>query len=80
MYKEHGMLFYYASNIVLLRMLTKYNVPLKDLAKVLEFDCLHPEHTIDDWKEIPFLRQIFKSINNINQYRTEAYNLQGKLP
>lgn len=79
-YKEHGMLFYYASNIVLLRMLTKYNVPLKDLAKVLEFDCLHPEHTIDDWKEIPFLRQIFKSINNINQYRTEAYNLQGKLP
>lgn len=79
-YKEHGLTFYFPSNLVLLRMLTKYNVPLKDLAKVLEFDCLHPEHTIDDWKEIPFLRKIFKFINNINQFRTEGYNRKGKLP
>ena len=47
-YKEHGLLFYYPSNLVLLRMLTKYNIPLKDLAKVLEFDCLHPKLTIND--------------------------------
>lgn len=79
-YKEHGLMFYYPSNIVLLRMLTKYNVPLKDLAKVLEFDCLNPVHTINDWTEVPFLRRIFKSINNINQFRTEAYNHKGKLP
>lgn len=78
-YKEHGLLFFFPSNLVLLRMLTKYNVPLKDLAKVLEFDCLHPEHTINDWNEIPFLRHIFKSINNINQYRTEGYARKGKL-
>lgn len=79
-YKEHGLMFYFPSNLVLLRMLTKYNVPLKDLAKVLEFDCLHPEHTINDWKEIPFLQKIFKYINNINQFRTEGYNRKGKLP
>lgn len=79
-YKEHGLLFYYPSNMVLLRMLTKYNVPLKDLAKVLEFDCLNPEHTINDWNQVPFLKQIFKLINNINQFRTEAYQRKGKLP
>ena len=79
-YKEHGLMFYFPSNLVLLRMLTKYNVPLKDLAKVLEFDCLHPEHTINDWKEIPFLQKIFKYINNINQFRTEGYNRKDKLP
>ena len=79
MYKEHGLTFYFPSNLVLLRMLTKYNVPLKDLAKVLEFDCLHPQHTINDWTEIPFLQKIFKYINNINQFRTEGYNRKGKL-
>lgn len=79
-YKEHNLLFYYSSNLVLLRMLTKYNIPLHDLGKVLEFDCLHPEHTINDWNLIPFLRQIFKLINNINQFRTEAYQRKGKLP
>lgn len=79
-YKEHGLLFYYPSNMVLLRMLTKYNVPLKDLAKVLEFDCLNPEHTINDWNLVPFLKQIFKLINNINQFRTEAYQRKGRLP
>ena len=79
-YKEHGLLFYYPSNMVLLRMLTKYNVPLKDLAKVLEFDCLNPEHTINDWNQVPFLKQIFKLINNINQFRTEAYQRKDKLP
>ena len=79
-YKEHGLLFYYPSNMVLLRMLTKYNVPLKDLAKVLEFDCLNPEHTINDWNQVPFLKQIFKLINNINQFRTEAYQRKGRLP
>ena len=61
-------------------MLTKYNVPLKDLAKVLEFDCLHPKLTIHDHDKIPFLRKIFKFINNINQFRTEAYNRKGRLP
>lgn len=79
-YKEHGLLFYYPSNMVLLRMLTKYNVPLKDLAKVLEFDCLNPEHTINDWNKVPFLKQIFKLINNINQFRTESYQRKDKLP
>jgi len=79
-YKEHGLTFYFPSNLVLLRMLTKYNVPLKDLAKVLEFDCLHPEHTIHDHTEIPFLNKIFKYINNINQFRTEAYQRKGRLP
>lgn len=79
-YKEHGLLFYYPSNMVLLRMLTKYNVPLKDLAKVLEFDCLNPEHTINDWDKVPFLKQIFKLINNINQFRTESYQRKDKLP
>lgn len=78
-YKEHGLMFYFPSNLVLLRMLTKYNVPLSDLAKVLEFDCLHPEHTINDWTMIPFLKQIFKYINNINQFRTEGYTRKGKL-
>lgn len=78
-YKEHGLTFYFPSNLVLLRMLTKYNVPLKDLAKVLEFDCLHPQHTINDWTEIPFLVKVFKYINNINQFRTEGYNRKGKL-
>lgn len=79
-YKEHDLLFYFPSNMVLLRMLTKYNVPLKDLAKVLEFDCLHPEHTIDDHTEIPFLNKIFTSMERINQFRTEAYQRKGKLP
>lgn len=79
-YKEHGLMFYFPSNVVLLRMLTKYNVPLKDLAKVLEFDCLHPEHTIDDHTEIPFLNKIFTSIERINQFRTETYQRKGKLP
>lgn len=79
-YKEHGLLFYYPSNMVLLRMLTKYNVPLKDLAKVLEFDCLNPEHTINDWNKVPFLKQVFKLINNINQFRTESYQRKDKLP
>ena len=79
-YKEHGLLFYYPSNLVLLRMLTKYNVPLKDLAKVLEFDCLNPKLTIQDHTKIPFLNRIFKYINNINQFRTESYNRKGKLP
>lgn len=79
-YKEHGLLFYYSSNLVLLRMLTKYNVPLKDLAKVLEFDCLNPKLTIQDHTKIPFLNRIFKYINNINQFRTESYNRKGKLP
>lgn len=79
-YKEHGLMFYFPSNMVLLRMLTKYNVPLKDLAKVLEFDCLHPEHTIDDHTEIPFLNKIFTSMERINQFRTEAYQRKGKLP
>ena len=79
-YKEHGLLFYFPSNMVLLRMLTKYNVPLKDLAKVLEFDCLNPEHTINDWNKVPFLKQIFKLINNINQFRTETYQRKDKLP
>lgn len=79
-YKEHGLLFYFPSNLVLLRMLTKYNVPLKELAKVLEFNCLKPEHTIDDWNKVPFLKQIFKLVNNINQFRTEAYQRKGKLP
>lgn len=79
-YKEHGLLFYYPSNMVLLRMLTKYNVPLKDLAKVLEFDCLNPEHTINDWNQVPFLKHIFKLINNINQFRTESYQRKDKLP
>lgn len=79
-YKEHGLLFYYPSNLVLLRMLTKYNVPLKDLAKVLEFDCLNPKLTIKDHIKIPFLNRIFKYINNINQFRTESYNRKGKLP
>lgn len=78
-YKEHGLLFYFPSNLVLLRMLTKYNVPLKDLAKVLEFNCLHPEHTINDWTEIPFLVKIFKYINNINDFRTQGYTRKGKL-
>ena len=73
-YKEHGLMFYFPSNMVLLRLLTKYNVPLKDLAKVLEFDCLKPEHTIDEHYRIPFLQKIFRHINNINQFRTEAYN------
>ena len=79
-YKEHGLMFYFPSNMVLLRMLTKYNVPLKDLAKVLERDCLNPEHTIEDHTEIPFLDKIFKYMNNINQFRTEAYQRKGKLP
>lgn len=79
-YKEHGLMFYFPSNMVLLRMLTKYNVPLKDLAKVLEFDCLHPEHTINDHTEIPFLNKIFTSMERINQFRTEAYQRKGKLP
>lgn len=79
-YKEHGLLFYYPSNLVLLRMLTKYNVPFKDLAKVLEFDCLNPKLTIQDHIKIPFLNRIFKYINNINQFRTESYNRKGKLP
>lgn len=79
-YKEHGLLFYFPSNLVLLRMLTKYNVPLKELASVLEFNCLKPEHTIDDWNKVPFLKQIFKLVNNINQFRTEAYQRKGKLP
>lgn len=79
-YKEHGLMFYFPSNMILLRMLTKYNVPLKDLAKVLEFDCLHPEHTIDDHTEIPFLNKIFTSMERINQFRTEAYQRKGKLP
>lgn len=79
-YKEHGLMFYFPSNMVLLRMLTKYNVPLKDLAKVLEFDCLHPEHAIDDHTEIPFLNKIFTSMERINQFRTEAYQRKGKLP
>lgn len=79
-YREHGLMFYFPSNMVLLRMLTKYNVPLEDLAKVLEFNCLDPEHTIDDHTMIPFLNSIFKHINNINQFRTEAYQRKGKLP
>ena len=79
-YKEHGLLFFFPSNLVLLRMLTKYNVPLKDLAKVLEFDCLNPKLTIQDYTKIPFLNRIFKYINNINQFRTESYNRKGKLP
>lgn len=79
-YKEHGLLFYFPSNLVLLRMLTKYNVPLKELAIVLEFNCLKPEHTIDDWNKVPFLKQIFKLVNNINQFRTEAYQRKGRLP
>lgn len=79
-YRERGLLFYFPSNLVLLRMLTKYNVPLKDLAKVLEFDCLHPENSIHDHTKIPFLNKIFKYINNINQFRTEAYQRKGKLP
>lgn len=79
-YKEHGLLFYFPSNLVLLRMLTKYNVPLKELATVLEFNCLKPEHTIDDWNKVPFLKQIFKLVNNINQFRTEAYQRKGRLP
>ena len=79
-YKEHGLLFYFPSNLVLLRMLTKYNVPLKDLAKVLEFDCLNPKLTINDWNKIPFLVKIFKYINNINQFRTETYQRKEKLP
>lgn len=79
-YKEHGLLFYFPSNLVLLRMLTKYNVPLKELASVLEFNCLKPEHTIDDWNKVPFLKQIFKLVNNINQFRTEAYQRKGRLP
>ena len=79
-YKEHGLMFYFPSNMVLLRMLTKYNVPLKDLARVLERDCLNPEHTIEDHTEIPFLKKIFKYMNNINQFRTEAYQIKGKLP
>lgn len=78
-YKEHGLMFYFPSNMVLLRMLTKYNVPLRDLTKVLERDCLNPEHTIEDHTEIPFLVKIFKYINNINQFRTEAYQRKGKL-
>ena len=78
-YKEHDLMFYFPSNLMLLRLLTKYNVPLKDLAKVLEFDCLHPEHTIDDHALIPFLNKVFKYINNINNFRTEAYNRKGKL-
>ena len=79
-YKEHGLLFYFPSNLVLLRMLTKYNVPLKELATVLEFNCLKLEHTIDDWNKVPFLKQIFKLVNNINQFRTEAYQRKGRLP
>ena len=79
-YKEHGLLFYFPSNLVLLRMLTKYNVPLKELATVIEFNCLKPEHTIDDWNKVPFLKQIFKLVNNINQFRTEAYQRKGRLP
>lgn len=79
-YKEHGLMFYFPSNMVLLRMLTKYNVPLKDLARVLERDCINPEHTIEDHTEIPFLKKIFKYMNNINQFRTEAYQRKGKLP
>lgn len=79
-YKEHGLMFYFPSNMVLLRMLTKYNVPLKDLARVLERDCLNPEHIIEDHTEIPFLKKIFKYMNNINQFRTEAYQRKGKLP
>lgn len=79
-YKEHGLMFYFPSNMVLLRMLTKYNVPLRDLARVLERDCLNPEHTIEDHTEIPFLKKIFKYMNNINQFRTEAYQRKGKLP
>lgn len=79
-YKEHGLMFYFPSNMVLLRMLTKYNVPLKDLARVLERDCLNPEHTIEDHTEIPFLKKIFKYMNNINQFRTEAYQKKGRLP
>lgn len=79
-YKEHGLTFYFPSNLVLLRMLTKYNVPLKDLANVLEFNCLEPQHTINDHDKIPFLKKIFKYINNINQFRTEAFQRKGKLP
>lgn len=79
-YKEHGLMFYFPSNMILLRMLTKYNVPLKDLAKVLEFNCLTPEHTIDDHTMIPFLNKIFTSMERINQFRTEAYQRKGKLP
>lgn len=79
-YKEHGLTFYFPSNLVLLRMLTKYNVPLDDLANVLEIDCLHPKLTIEDHSKIPFLNKVFKYINNINQFRTEAYQRKGKLP
>lgn len=79
-YKEHGLMFYFPSNMILLRMLTKYNVPLKDLAKVLEFNCLTPEHTIDDHTMIPFLNKIFTSMEHINQFRTETYQRKGKLP
>ena len=78
-YKEHDLMFYFPSNMMLLRLLTKYNVPLKDLAKVLEFDCLHPEHTINDHTLIPFLNRVFKHINNINNFRTEYYNRKNKL-
>ena len=79
-YKEHGLTFYFPSNLVLLRMLTKYNVPLKELAKVIELDALNPKLTIHDHTMIPFLNKIFKYINNINQFRTEAYQRKGKLP
>jgi len=73
-YREHGMIFYFPSNLMLLRLLTKYNVPLKDLATVLEFDCLHPVNTIHDHTKIPFLNRVFKTISNINEYRTLKYN------
>ena len=79
-YKEHGLTFYFPSNLVLLRMLTKYNVPLKELANVIELDALNPKLTIHDHTKIPFLNSIFKYINNINQFRTEAYQRKGKLP
>lgn len=79
-YKEHNLMFYLPSNIMLLRLLTKYNVPLKDLAKVLEFDCLNPEHTINDYNLIPFLQRVFIHISRINQFRTESYERKGKLP
>ena len=79
-YKEHGLTFYFPSNLVLLRMLTKYNVPLRELANVIELDALNPKLTIHDHIKIPFLNKIFKYINNINQFRTEAYQRKGKLP
>ena len=78
-YREHNLLFYFPSNMMLLRLLTKYNVPLKELATVLEYDCLNCEHSIEDHTLIPYLNRVFTHIERINNYRTEAYNRQGKL-